>query len=107
MMLLEQIDQFSGIATALVAALAYGHYRYGKFQRRKKLNAFLQKYPDRKFSIPYSMGHLHMTEAEIFQAAFGNPSIKFITTSDNVAGLASELRISAPNKSQGEKSRTS
>lgn len=82
---LEVIAQVASIATAGIAAVAYGRYLYDRRQKRLRLEHHLKdqktksKGGDRgQRSIVDLMAALGMSEAEIMDAAFQSRSIKRI-----------------------------
>lgn len=75
----------AAIATSVIAVVAYSYYRFGSWQRRRrvvaKLHEVAAQHPDpqtvmlQEVSVLLLMADLGMTEAQVLEAAFGNKYI--------------------------------
>lgn len=83
---LEGAADAASILTALTAAWAYGSYRIGRYQKRRRLEDHLRDLPKRAPSDDYKptvldlAAALGMTETEVTDAAFRSKRIERHTT---------------------------
>lgn len=84
----DWIDVLSGlasIATAVVAVLAYGGYKYGQWDRHRRLLALVKEHAARhpnpqylglqEVTIIRAVTDLRISEAQAMEAAFGDKTI--------------------------------
>ncbi len=72
---LETTAHWAAILTAVVAALAYGWYRYERWQKRRRLENYLRTRKKAgggksKRTVLHLSAELGMTEAQVVDAAF-------------------------------------
>lgn len=79
---------WASILTAIVATIAYGHYRLAQRARRLVLEAYLrserqESRDEGRRTVMHLMANLAMTEAEVLQAGFQSSRVKAVPGIDD------------------------
>ena len=95
---LATVANIAAILTALVAGFGYGAYRFDRYRKRRKLEAYLKAEMARgtdkgQRSLLHLMARLGMTEAELLQASFQSAHIDRKVAADDKNGRASALLL--------------
>lgn len=84
---LEVLSAWAAILTAAIATFAYCKFLYERFERTKRLEAYLKD--EKKIGVDqgqrtalHLMAALGMTESEIFSASFRTKKIKTVVSVD-------------------------
>jgi len=95
---IETVGNLSAIITAVVALLAYVSYRCHRWQKRQKLERYLQqektgaKNDDKgQRTLLHLMARLGMTEQDILQASFDSQQIARKLASDKDTGHSTAI----------------
>lgn len=78
---LEILSHIAAVATAAVAVFAYGGYRLGKYQQRRRLETYLREAKAMRTegnppSVLSLVAELGMTEAQVLDASFRSKRIR-------------------------------
>ena len=82
--ILEVLASLSAIATAIIAAIAYGRYTWERGRKVRRLEQYLRNEKEQDLdmgrrSILHLMAHLRMSESDLLDAAFRSKSVACVT----------------------------
>lgn len=97
---LDLLDHVAAIATAAVAIWAWCYFRFGRRQKRLRLETYLRDAsvsvePGRQgaHSLVHLIAELGMSESDVMDAAFRSTKIERLGRSDPQTGLATHVML--------------
>lgn len=96
--MLDTIDHLASIGTALLAAWAYGQYRWEKGRTRRALEKYLReeklmKVDNGRRTITHLVAELGVPADKILEAAFASPRIRRKAAIDKETNYAKEILL--------------